>query len=196
MKIAICDDHLLFCQGLGELIKKEIPGCLIFIANTTSELEELIHSVGIEVLICDINLNGSNGLDWMLSKPELLAPIRVIVITGYYDEYTRRKVAKAPINAFLKKEAVKEELIAAILGLNAPQKFTEDPSETNGVKLSKQEKVIVKLVAEGLMSKEIASRLSISKSTVDTHRRNINKKLGVTGTAELLKVVYEGSIFL
>jgi DNA-binding CsgD family transcriptional regulator len=97
---------------------------------------------------------------------------------------------------FLRKEVMKEELIAAILGELEPTSFfgIKLQAQEKQIRLSKQEKTIVRLITEGLMSKEIADRLFISKSTVDTHRRNINRKLGVNGTAELLKKVYDGSI--
>lgn len=196
MNILICDDHALFCEGLRELILKEMKGASVFIANQLMDIVPILREEEIEVFICDVNFKGESGIDWMTKNAHLILDKRVIILTGQYDEYTMRQASRAPLDYFFRKEVMKEELLAAIRGELPPTPFQQTKSDTyeNPVRLSKQEKTIVKLITEGLMSKEIADRLFISKSTVDTHRRNINRKLGVNGTAELLKMVYEGSI--
>lgn len=196
MNILICDDHVLFCEGLRELILKEISNVSVYIVNTLDEIITVLEKQEIHVFICDINFKQDNGIEWMQKYRHLILDKRVIILTGQYDDYTLRQASKTPLDYFLRKEVMKEELIAAILGELEPTSLNgiKVHTQEKQVRLSKQEKTIVRLIAEGLMSKEIADRLFVSKSTVDTHRRNINRKLGVNGTAELLKKVYDGSI--
>ena len=112
------------------------------------------------------------------------------------------------LNAFLKKETTAEELITVIeLERNSPfytnknsirftnDFLTKDESIINRFRLSNHEKQIIKYVIEGKKSKEIASLLSITKNTVDTHRRNINKKLEISNNSSLVKFVYENNLF-
>jgi DNA-binding NarL/FixJ family response regulator len=196
VNILICDDHVLFCEGLRELILKEISKAQVFITNALDEIAPILEKEDIQVFICDINFKLANGIEWMLRHNHLISDKRVIILTGQYDDYTMRQASKTSMDYFLRKEVMKEELIAAILGELEPTSFfgIKLQAQEKQIRLSKQEKTIVRLITEGLMSKEIADRLFISKSTVDTHRRNINRKLGVNGTAELLKKVYDGSI--
>ena len=109
--------------------------------------------------------------------------------------------------AFLKKETTVEELIDVIDRkqeegfYSQPTPFSkqnaflnQDENFVNKFKLSKQEREIIKWIVQGKLSKEIGELLFISKTTVDTHRRNINRKLNVSSVGELIKFANENNI--
>ena len=123
MNILICDDHVLFCEGLRELILKEISKAQVFVTNALDEIAPILEKEDIQVFICDINFKLANGIEWMLRHNHLISDKRVIILTGQYDDYTMRQASKTSMDYFLRKEVMKEELIAAILGELEPTSF-------------------------------------------------------------------------
>ncbi len=199
LEILICDDHQLFCLGLKEVIKQNIPDAQIRTSNSKSQCLEVLKQQQIDVLICDIKIGAENGLQLIDQNRELLKGINIIVLSGLYEEYLLSKAQAIGVNYFLKKEACVEELLPAIYG--EPTTKLKPSLYQNSDKplldfLSKKEKEIIKLITEGMQSKEIAEKLFISKTTVDTHRRNIHRKLKTNNSGDLLRLVYEGVLEL
>ena len=197
--IVICDDHQLFCQGLREVVLQALPNASFVIANTTSTCLEVLESSLVDVFICDIKIGNEDGLEFIQKQQRLLRDKIVIVLSGFYENYLVQHASQLGVDYFLKKESGIEDLLPAILGDESTKLKNTLPnhSENEPVKfLSKKEKEILKLVTSGMRSKEIAEKLFISKNTVDTHRRNIHRKLNTTNTAELTRIVYESPISL
>jgi two-component system nitrate/nitrite response regulator NarL len=196
-KLLICDDHILFCEGLKGVIHTIFPSLEILISNDVANAIEVIEKNELRTLICDINIKGQNGIDLIKSFRSKLEGCIIVVLSGYFDYYMINKAKNAGADYFLKKEVSTAELFMAIVGKH-PDKLKDwgknHLQEDQTLLLSKQEREIVKLVSEGLMSKEIAEKLFISKTTVDTHRRNIHRKLNTTTTTEIIKMVYEGRL--
>jgi DNA-binding NarL/FixJ family response regulator len=198
-KLLICDDHLLFCEALKEVIQKFFPSLEIILCYDTVSAEDIIESTLLKTFICDINIKGQNGIELIQRMRKQLGDCIVIVLSGYFDSYMINKAKDAGADYFLKKEVSTEELFAAIRG-----EHLDKLADWENIKnqhdqtflLSKQEREIVKLVSQGYLSKEIADKLFISKTTVDTHRRNIHRKLSTTNSAEIIKMVYEGRLKL
>lgn len=199
LKILICDDHQLFCEGLKEIIVKNLSDSLILISNDLVMCKAIIQEMKFDVFICDINIHGKNGLDFIKTNRDLLVGTKIIVLSGFMEDYMYRKAMDAGAHHFLKKEVSAMELISSIC---SESKLNETVVERNTITsygqdvLSKQEKLIVKQIIEGFTSREIGVNLKISKTTVDTHRRNIHRKLNTNSSAELMRMVYEGKILL
>jgi len=196
-KLLICDDHPLFCEGLKGIIQKAFPRLEIITCNMVEEAQKVISKHKLQGFICDVNIKGSNGIELIQKLRDKLEGCIVIVLSGYFDSYMINKAKNAGADYFLKKEVSTAELFSAIKGEH-PDKLANwlknQPPDDQTVLLSKQEREIVRLVSEGLLSKEIAEKLYISKTTVDTHRRNIHRKLKTTTSAEIIKMVYEGRL--
>jgi DNA-binding NarL/FixJ family response regulator len=129
----------------------------------------------------------------------LLSSTTIIVLSGLYEDYLLRKAQLIGVHYFLKKEASVNELLLAIQGEQAIRLnvIAKRETEFNASDfLSKKEKEIIKLIIEGFQSKEIAEMLFISKTTVDTHRRNIHRKLNTANSGDLIRLVYEKVITL
>jgi DNA-binding NarL/FixJ family response regulator len=162
----------------------------------------------VDVFICDLNIDNTDGFVLIEELKNELERTKIIILTAYFEDFLIQKAERLGINAFLRKETTAEELIRVIeLQPNTPFytnknfKKTSNPftlideSVANKFRLSKQEKEIIKLIIEGKKSKQIGEVLFISKTTVDTHRRNIHKKLEISNSSSLIKFAYENNLF-
>jgi DNA-binding NarL/FixJ family response regulator len=196
-RLLICDDHLIFCEGIAEVIRSKYPNIEINISLSISEAQQMLNVKAYDVLIADIKLPDGDGNDFILKNKLKLSDTIVIVLSAYFNPYIIDKSRKAGVDYFLKKEQSTNDIFNAIEGNKANKLIDEGfvfDNQTKVTLLSKQEKEIVYLISLGHVSKEIAELLAISKSTVDTHRKNIHRKLNTTNTAELLKFVHENKV--
>lgn len=206
-KIVICDDHVLFCNGIAEILRKLNPNYHITTCYNSEDCIRHFQDDAVNIFICDLNIDKTDGFELIESLKPRLNETKVIILSAYYEEFLIQKAERKGIHAFLKKETTTEELIEVIeTPMNSPfysQKIQhkknndfeiKDSSLVNKFKLSNQEKEIIKLIVLGKTSKEIADILFISKMTVDTHRRNINKKLDITNSSSLVKFAHENNL--
>jgi DNA-binding NarL/FixJ family response regulator len=196
-RLLICDDHLIFCQGIGDLIRSNYPDISITFCSSISDAQNQLDAIGFSTLIVDIKLSDGNGIDFIMRNKDKLTDATVIVLSAYYNPYIVDKARQAGAHYFIKKEQGASDLFKAIEKNNPSflsKQDVENDKHTMSILLSKQEKEIVYLISLGHVSREIADLLSISKATVDTHRKNIHRKLNTTNTAELLKLLHEDKI--
>lgn len=205
-KILICDDHILFGNGIAEIINRSDIDSHVLVVNSSLKCAEQIRKHPIDILICDLNIDETDGFTLVESLKNYLEKTKIIILTAYYEDYLIQKAKKAGITAFLKKETTPDELLRVIEDIEITefyyQKIRSSNSEfkaydanfTKQFRLSKQEKEIIKLIVKGKSSIEISEVLFISKTTVSTHRRNINRKLEITNVGSLIKLVHENNI--
>lgn len=206
--IVICDDHILFLNGISEVLQKMGHHYNVIGFSDTESCKSYLRHNQADVFICDLNIDNTDGFVLIEElKPELYAT-KIIVLTAYFEDFLIQKAEKMGIHAFLKKETTAQELIDVIeMPMSTPfysnknhkktvNDFTsKDESVANKFRLSKQEKEIIRLIIEGKTSKQIADMLFISKTTVDTHRRNINRKLEISNSSSLIKFAHENNLF-
>ncbi|ATP56527.1 hypothetical protein CPT03_08590 [Pedobacter ginsengisoli] len=207
-KIVICDDHILFSSGLTELLKKSANEYDIISFKDSESCKSHLQKHDADIFICDLNIDNIDGFVLIYELKKDLNNTKIIILTAYYEDFLIQKAEKAGINAFLKKETEAKELIEVIeMPVNAPfytnkavKRFNNlfqeiDVTVAGKFKLSAQEKHIIRLIIAGKSSKEIAGELFISKTTVDTHRRNIHRKLEIGNSASLIKFANENNLF-
>lgn len=205
-KILICDDHILFGNGIAEIINRSDIDSQVIVVNSSLKCAEQIRKHPIDVLICDLNIDETDGFTLIESVKNYLLKTKIIILTAYYEDYLIEKARKAGIAAFLKKETTPDELLHVIEDTEINEFYFQKIKSTNSdfkaydakfskqFRLSKQEKEIIKLIVEGKSSIEISELLFISKTTVSTHRRNINRKLEIANVGSLIKLVHENNI--
>lgn len=206
--IVICDDHALFASGLLELLKKSEGNYHVMAFNDSVSCKTHLQQHPADIFICDLNIDSIDGFVLIDELRQELKQTKIIILTAYFEDFLIKKAEKLGIHAFLKKETTAEELITVIeAGLSVPfytnkrQKksvndFTvKDEALVSKFRLSKQEKEIIRLIIEGKTSKGIADLLFISKTTVDTHRKNINRKLEISNSSSLIKFAHENNLF-
>lgn len=198
-KILICDDHNLFAHGLKQLLSKEFATEDITIVHTFEMCKKSVESTFFDVFICDLNIDKKDGLVLVEALNSYLSNTKVIILTSYHEKYLIEKAQKLGIKAFLKKDT-SIEIIYSLIREVSPVFFVEEffPEKTTTSNklalLTRQEKEIIKLIVKGKSSHEIGEQLFISKNTVDTHRKNINRKLEIDNIAYLIKIANENFI--
>lgn len=207
-QIVICDDHLLFLNGISELLKNTGNDYCIFKFSDANSCRLHLRQNFADVFICDLNINHFDGFVLLEELQSQLKQTKTIILTAYYEDFLIQKAKKLGVNAFLKKETTAEELIAVIESKKESEFYTNKHNNRNGsaysyidrpvinkFRISKQEREIIKLIIKGLTSKEISNILFIAKTTVDTHRKNIHRKLEISNSSSLIKFAHENNLF-
>ncbi|MDW3211226.1 MAG: response regulator transcription factor [Reichenbachiella sp.] len=198
IKIIVADDHQLFREGIIALLSKNESLDIIGEAASASELFELMDKNAPHVVLMDISMPETNGLDAIKTARDKYPKSKFIVLTMHAEGQYVVKAVRNGAFGYLIKNADENELIAAIEAVALGKKyFNSEISELmignmalegeSHKKLSDREMEVLELVSEGRTTKEIADQLFVSARTVDTHRVNMMKKLSVQNTAELIK---------
>lgn len=208
-QIVICDDHLLFLNGISELLKNTGNNYFIHKFSDVHACRQHLMQNAADVFICDLNINHNDGFLLLEELRSQLKNTKTIILTAYYEDFLIQKAKKLGVDAFLKKETPAEELIEVIESGKRKEFYTNknykqgnsvyssmDNPIINKFRISKQEKEIIKLIIKGLTSKEIADVLFISITTVTTHRKNIHRKLEISNSSSLIKFAHENNLLL
>jgi two-component system nitrate/nitrite response regulator NarL len=206
--IVICDDHILFSSGLIEILKSVGNDYNFAAFNDSESCKNYINYNKVDVFICDLNIDNYDGFLLIEELKDKLKKTKIIILSAYFEDFLIQKAQKKGIHAFLKKETTAKELISVIdSGLKMPfyankiqpkprnEFIDKDEKTIIKFKLSNQEKELIKLIVAGKTSKEISVELNISKNTVDTHRKNIHKKLELSNSGSLIKFANENNLF-
>jgi DNA-binding NarL/FixJ family response regulator len=196
MKIAIVEDERLFRDILRKACTTDLGHEVVGEAGTGREALDVVPGAYPDLLILDINLPDMDGFEVLRSLRRKRALIRTLVISSYFDEYTLCRIENAAVQGFIDKSTnTVAELSGAISAIDGgstyfPRPFTEarrahsrNPTAFDKV-LTDREQMILSLVGEPMSDAEIAAKLKLSPQTVEKHRFNIMRKLGLTSRAE------------
>jgi DNA-binding NarL/FixJ family response regulator len=204
-KIIICEDHQLVIDGLLSIFSNNPSTEVISYSKNGNEIQALLEENKPDVLLLDLNVPGKNGLE-ILKETKLNHPeIKVIVLTMYNNESIIEKVIDYNANAYLIKNCSTNELFKAIDHVQQSDEFylgsginrsmlDKNDKFYKKVRITPREKEIIKELAFGLNVPKIADKLHISPFTVETHKKNIFKKLNIHQSIELLKFINEDGI--
>lgn len=195
IKIGIIDDHVLFAEGISNIITNNPLYELAFITNSVDELHRLISSNNIDILLLDINIPPHNGIEMISQLKSFYHNLKIMVLTMYQPSDIGLKILQFKGDAYVLKISGKHILEEALLQLTKNERYLDpniivnipiEDNFANNLKLTKREKEIIALIADGKTSKEIAAQLYLSELTIKTHRKNISEKLGSKGVADLI----------
>lgn len=203
IQLAIADDHELFRIGLSELLKKHDDINVIAKVSDGAAFVKLIEgNKDIDIVLLDISMPNLDGFEVLRKINEMKSPVKPIIISMHNEGNYIAKCAKEGAYGYLLKNADEEELLKSIRTVYKGKKyFSPEISEkminfmseqrVSHQKLSNKESEVLKLIAKGMTTKEIAAKLFVSSRTIETHRANILKKLEVKNTAALIKKATE-----
>ena len=212
IKILVADDHAMIRDGVRYLIQDEVDIELIGEAVDGEDALEKIGELQPDLAIIDINMPNMNGLELIARLREDQPDVRIMVFSIHDEEEYILKSIKFGAHGYMLKDAEREEFLEGIRTIAGGGKFfgknteklllqsyiskLEAPQEelNPSNKLTKREKEILSLVAQGLKSKAIGEKLYISARTVDNHRGNIMQKLEIHSTAELVSFAIKNDI--
>jgi DNA-binding NarL/FixJ family response regulator len=199
IRIIIADDHPLLRQGLVFTLSKRPNLKVVAEAEDGQKALELVRELKPDIAILDVQMPALDGFEVARSMIAESSKTKIIFLTMFKEEEFVRKVFDLGIKGFVLKENAVIDIVNCIESVMdnnffiSPQISNILLSKNNNTKgalnkdLTQAENRILKLIAEENTSKEIAEKLHVSIKTVENHRGNICKKLGITGNSALLK---------
>ncbi|HCC54323.1 MAG TPA: DNA-binding response regulator [Desulfobulbaceae bacterium] len=202
-RIVLADDHALIRHGVKKMIEENQTLKVVGEAADGLELIELLKTTPADLVILDISMPNLRGIEAIREVRKVCPQIKVLMLTMHKgDQYLCSSIG-AGADGYLLKEDSDTELLPAIamvrqgdfyLSPNLSDEFPEDVitsckrwRKAAGDILTPREKQILQLVAEGVVNRDIADKLDISKRTVEHHRANMMKKLNIKRVADLIK---------
>lgn len=200
IRVMLVDDHAIVRDGLRSMLTAQESIDVVGEAVDGLTALEMVAQVQPDVVLMDIGLPDINGLEATRQLRCDHPTTRVLILTVYENQEYALRAARVGASGYLIKNASSQELSTAIqrihggalvfppalLPLIAAQ--DEDPAPSEDVReLSRRQREVLSLLAEGLSSSDIATRLSLSQRTVETHRRHISHRLQIHTIAGLTK---------
>ncbi len=205
-RVLIVDDHPVVRQGLRSLLAEYSDIQVVGETEGGPEFLELVDQLQPDVILLDIRLVGSSGLDLARQLRSMSSEARVIILTSYDDEIYLREAAQAGVHGYLLKSASAEVLADAIRAVHAGERRIS-PALVNKVMqqletlsraqaqaasgLSDQELRLLRLIAEGVSTPDIVRTLYLSERTVKRKIQDILTKLGATSRAQAVAEAYK-----
>ncbi|MDP1622535.1 MAG: response regulator transcription factor [Bacteroidales bacterium] len=213
IRIFLVDDHQLVRDGIKALLMSAEDLEILGEASSGRECFEKISADPPDILILDISLPDTNGIEVTKRISAEYPATQVLILSMYTDEDFIFNAVKAGARGYLPKNTSREELLNAIHAIYSGDEFFADAisrimlksyvrkaKEDEGaltrgpIPLTSREIEILKLFAEGFINKEISDQLEISIRTVETHKNHIMKKLELKSTVELIKYAIRNKI--
>lgn len=210
IKILIADDHKVFREGIISILEDIADITVIAEAGDGREVMEQLKEVQPDIILMDITMGDTNGIDTTKLVKETYPAIKVLALSMHSESGYIVKMLEVGASGYLLKDAGKEEMENAIRviakgntyysqqvssiiveHLTNPQKIK---ANKGGVPLTKREIEVLRLITGEYSNPEIAEKLFISIRTVDTHRRNLLEKLKAKNTAGLVKYAIKNGI--
>jgi len=203
LRILLGDDHTLLRQGLRKILQERPDWEVVAEASDGREAVRQTLAVQPDIAILDIGMPLLNGIEATRQIVRRLPDIRVLILSMHANEAYIIQALKAGAKGYLLKDSADTDLIRGVAAVASGKSFfspavakvmlddyvrhlTEKGIADRFDSLSEREREIFQLVAEGHSNKEIAELLSVSPTTVETHRAHILQKLDVHNTAELV----------
>ncbi len=202
--VALVDDHPIVAVGVKGMLSKDSRIQFVHHAFCGEDILEYLSQYTVDLLLLDLNLPDFDFLDLIKAVQNIVSSTKIIAYTAYNDCQLVKNVLQAGVDGYLLKTTAPDQFRKAInYVLTQKDVFIGEGVQINGSKisnpkklkddfqkslsLSKREKEILELISQGYTSSTISQALFISKYTVETHRKNILRKLNFNSSTELVK---------
>jgi len=201
--VLIVDDHPIVRQGLSQLINAEDD---LEVSGNAATVEEALQSLGEsdpDVVIVDLALAHSDGLELIKEIRNETRHLPVLVLSMHDENMYAERLLSAGANGYIMKQAAADQLLIALrrvlaggvyvsehLGASMIERIAgNDPKQTSNPieRLSNRELQVLNLVGRGKTTREVAENLTLSVKTVESHRQRIKKKLNLQTSAQLVQ---------
>ncbi|MBW2431932.1 MAG: response regulator transcription factor [Deltaproteobacteria bacterium] len=202
-KIVLADDHVLLRDGIKRIIEESPDLRVVAEASDGLELLRVLKQHDVDMVLLDISMPGLRGIEAVREVKISFPSIKVLILTMHKKKEYIRHAFSAGADGYLLKEATGDELFDAIGTIRNGENYVSNAfskeliiellqlyrtgGKLEAEVLTTREREVLKLIAEGKSSKEIADLLFISIYTVNNHRAKIIKKLGMKKTADLVR---------
>jgi DNA-binding NarL/FixJ family response regulator len=194
LRILLADDHKVMREGLRMVLARESNMEVVGEANNGAEAISLTEQLRPDIVVMDVSMPEINGLKATEALGASSPETKILILTRHGDASYVQRLLQAGANGYVLKQSAAEELVRAIRRVVAGQKYL-DPAVTDQIigtisvgtgssraansHLSRREQEVLRFVALGFLSKEIAAQLGISIKTVETHKTNAMIKTGL-----------------
>jgi len=210
IKVLIADDHSVLRAGLRMLLAAQSDIEVVGEASDGVEVSRRARELRPDVVLLDLSMPGPHSGDVIRQVLRACPRTRVLVLTMHDDAAYLRAALAAGAAGYLVKRAADSELMSAIRAVHAGRTFV-DLTENAGLsplslvrnvtgqwqtpkKLSRREREVLRLLAQGNSNQQIADKIRVSVKTVETYRTRLSEKLGLKGRAELYRFAAESGI--
>jgi DNA-binding NarL/FixJ family response regulator len=203
LRILVADDHAVVRQGLKLLINSQPDMTVVGEAADGTAVLQQAAAVEPDIVVMDLSMPGMNGLVATRALKKALPSVEVVALTRHDDETFLQEVLRAGASGYVLKQSNPVEFLQAIRAVAAGGVYL-DPAMTSRVAdglltkasvtrdpkpspISERETDVLRLIAVGHSNKEVAAQLKISVKTVEVHKANAMKKLGLAGRVDLIR---------
>jgi DNA-binding NarL/FixJ family response regulator len=202
IKVFITDDHYMVVEGIRSILQLEKNIEWMGHAMTAASCMAFLQSQQPDVLLLDINLPDKSGIDLCKEIKAKYPDIQILGLSSFNQQSYIQKMMQNGASGYVLKNASIEEIVNAIeaamngeIFLSDQASITIDENKNAQVPvITRREKEVLMLIAKGLTNKEIADKLFISTTTVDTHRKNLLAKFQVKNTASLISLATQNEL--
>ncbi len=206
-RIIIADDHVIFREGLKQVIATTANMIVADEAGTGQELLQKVQEHDYDLVILDISMPGRNGLDTLIDLKRLRPKLPVLVLSMHPEEQYALRAYKSGASGYLTKGSPTSELIDALQKLALGKKYVSadlaesmvsglgEPTQTEiQHSLSNREYQVLCMIASGKPVGKVAEELSLSVKTISTYRSHILRKLNMHNNSELTRFAIENNL--
>jgi two-component system response regulator NreC len=201
LRILLAEDHKVMREGLRMVVNREANMEVVGEADNGLAAIALSQELRPDVVVMDVSMPDLNGLKATEALKKTLPDTKVLILTRHSDSSYVQQLLRSGASGYVLKQSASEELVRAIRCVAAGQTYL-DPAITEhvvgrstsggtsssaGKSLSKREEDVLRYVALGFLTKEIASRLQISMKTVETHKANAMNKMGMHSRIDIVR---------
>ena len=211
LRIVVADDHALMRRGICDLLRAEPGWNVIAEASNGREAVNAVAKMKPDVLVIDLAMPELNGLTATREILRSFPKVQVVLLTMHNTDQAIREVLESGARGYVLKSDAEQNLIAAVKAVAEGKPFftpnvaeivlkgylrRNADAEVNDSlpELTTREREIVQLLAEGKGNKEVAMTLQVSVKTVEAHRSNINRKLSIRSTTDLVRYAVRNHI--
>lgn len=207
-KIILADDHQFLMDGISTVLKELASLEIVATAQNGFELMDAVARLAPDLVILDLNMPGYDGLQCLQKIKTNYIGIKVLVLTNYMQPDLEEEVKKRMADGYLEKNSSAAQLKETISIILSGGSYFPSAAELKPVhnvtffmdgflkkyQLTKREVDIIQLICKEMSSREIAAKLFLSDLTINTHRRNIFRKLDVKNVAGLINFARQNQL--
>jgi DNA-binding NarL/FixJ family response regulator len=202
LQILIAEDHQTVREAIKLIIDSQEDMTVIGEAGNGHIAVKLAQELKPEVILMDISMPELNGLTATLKLKQIDLDIKILVLTRHTDEAYLRELLAAGVSGYVLKQSHSTELLRAIRAVASggqyldpaignvmssyPEKQAQGRGETRGAQLSNREQEVLRSIALGYSNHEIAERLNVTVKTVEAHKANALRKLGMHSRKDIM----------
>jgi DNA-binding NarL/FixJ family response regulator len=198
IKVFIVDDHYMVVEGIRSMLQTESSIDWLGHASNADSCLAFLQQQQPDVLLMDINMPGKSGIELCAEVKQKYPFVFVLALSTFNQQSYIEKMMNNGASGYVLKNASQHELMEAIETVAKGKTFLSDEAaavirkdeKSTAPVITRREKEVLELLADGLTNHQIAEKLFVSATTVDSHRKSLVAKLKAKNTPELIKLAF------